>query len=122
MALGSTQPLTDRSTRNVLGVKGGRRVGLMTSPSVSRLSRKCGNLYSYGSSWPVTRKALPLYKFFNNPDYYYNILRTVINRAITFHILLGLVCGYERSMACFTVPFYFSRYLFYASSVSELFF
>jgi hypothetical protein len=36
MALGSTQPLTEMSTRKCPGGKGGRRVGLTTlSPSVS---------------------------------------------------------------------------------------
>jgi hypothetical protein len=42
MALGSTQPLTEMSTRNLLGVKGGWHVRLRTSlPSVSRLYIKC---------------------------------------------------------------------------------
>jgi hypothetical protein len=61
MALGSTQPLTGMSTRDLPGGKGQPACKADNlAPSVSRLSRKCGSLdvsQAYGPPQPATRTA-----------------------------------------------------------------
>jgi hypothetical protein len=78
MALGSTQPLTEMSTRNLPESK---CVRLISPPSMSRLSIKCGNLdvsQSDGPSRPVTGRALPFIGLTNN-CYLLLYITTVIN-------------------------------------------
>jgi hypothetical protein len=64
MALGSTQPLAEMSTRNLSGgkVRPVRKADILTA--ICELSRKCGSLnvsQLYGPPQPVTGTALPFF-------------------------------------------------------------
>jgi hypothetical protein len=66
MALGSTQPLTEMSTKNLPGGNGPpAHKANISPPSVSRLSRKCGHLdvsQQHGPPWPL--KEVDLFTFY----------------------------------------------------------
>jgi hypothetical protein len=82
MVLGSTQHLTEMSTRYLPGLKGGRRARQTSPPSVSRLSRKCGSLDTsqpHGTRRPVTGIALPF--FFNHHLIYFGGRDSVVGIA-----------------------------------------
>jgi hypothetical protein len=89
MGLGSTQPLTEMSTRTFPGRKGLPAVGMTISPPfVSQLSRKCGNLdvsQPYGPSRPVKGIAWPL------PS---------VHRDLIFGMITIKICPYFLAIFC----------------------
>ena len=75
MALGSTQPLTEMSTRSISWSKGGRCIRLTTSHHPVPLSRNLGTLTSWnplGHSGPVT--GLLYMHVVASPPYLYNLV------------------------------------------------
>jgi hypothetical protein len=104
VVLGMTLSLTKMSTRNLTGLKGGRRVRLTTlTPSVSRLPRQCGILdilQRYRPPRPTTGLALLLtfyhlssirYTPFSSHSFWYgrphsNIGESQIERLLTTHL------------------------------------
>jgi hypothetical protein len=71
MALGSTHSNRNEYQESSLGIKGGRRVRLISPPSLSRLSRICGSLdlsQPYAPPSPVTGIASPFYHLKNQQN------------------------------------------------------
>jgi hypothetical protein len=112
MALGSTQPLTETSMRNLPGGKGRRRVRLTTSPpSVSRLSRKCGSLdvsQPYGPPRPVTGIALPYFTHCSR-DQLFDILSLLIfSDTATELSLRNFICHHICHLRLLLIAYVFS--------------
>jgi hypothetical protein len=85
MALGSTRPLREMSTRNLPGGKGGRCVGLTAVPPSYAVVMKSGNLNFLEPSGPLQAcngTALPL------PFYEITLIKTVKQMMMMMMIII----------------------------------
>jgi hypothetical protein len=89
MALGFTQPLTEMSTTNLRGMRGGKVLSARKADNPTAISeqlyRKCGILdvtQTYGPPRPVTRITLPFFILY--------LMTQTNNSKPNFHLLLHL--------------------------------
>jgi hypothetical protein len=96
MTLGSSQPLTEMSIRNIPGDKRGRRVRLTSSPqSVSRLCRKFASLdvsHLYGP--PRAGTDIALHSYMPRTEDQTEIFAHVVSTLTKVHIaeLIKTIC------------------------------
>ena len=107
MALGSTQPLTEMSTRSISWGKGGRCVRMTTLPPSCAVLMKSGNLNFLEPSGPFQAcngTALPLYICKHTPTYTHYILW--IPKCVTKTLVRGTSLKYANIHNFYSLKYY----------------